>query len=146
MSLDRQVGIATRLRSTAAAAALLGGMAACSSAAVSLMLPPGPTERLQAAGGEQAMPVLIVLMAGTILWAFGAAALAVSRARWSPYVAAATIGAGAVGITAGAPLLFSEFGMQVVAGAIALLGGVILVGGGVLARGIAASVLVPRGS
>lgn len=146
MALDRQVGITRRLRSTAAAAALVGGVAACSSAAVSLILPPGPTERLQAAGGEQAMPVLIVLMAGTILWAFGAAALAVARARWSPYVAAATIGAGAVGITAGAPLLFDEFGMRVIAGAIALLGGVILVGGGVLARGIATSVPLSRGS
>ena len=99
----------------------------------------GITRRLRSTAAAAAL-------VGGVAACSSAAALAVARARWSPYVAAATIGAGAVGITAGAPLLFDEFGMRVIAGAIALLGGVILVGGGVLARGIATSVPPSRGS
>jgi len=139
MSLDRQARIAPRLRDATAAASVAGGFVACSAAAYTLVSPPGPSARLVAAGGEQAVPILVMLLAGTILWAFGAATLAVARSRWSPYVAAATIGAGAIGITAGAPLLFGRFGVLVMAGAAAVVGGVILVGGGVLARGIAGS-------
>ena len=139
MSLDRQTRTVPRLRGAAAAGSVAGGLIACSAAAWSLLSPPGPSARLIAAGGEQAVPVLIMLMAGAILWAFGAGALAVARSRWSPYVAAATIGAGALGISAGAPLLFGRFGVLVVAGAAAVLGGVVLIGGGVLARAISGS-------
>ncbi|HEU5055282.1 MAG TPA: hypothetical protein VFU21_02100 [Kofleriaceae bacterium] len=136
MSLTRQANPAPRLRRAIALLATAGGVAGCAAAAVSLLSPPGPTARLVAAGGMQAIPVLVMLMAGAILWSFGAAAIAVTRSRWSPYVSAATIGAGAIGITAGAPLLFGPYGVLVAGGAAAVLAGVILVGGGVLARGI----------
>jgi hypothetical protein len=139
MPLDRQARTRPRLRGAIAGVMLAGGVVACSAAAVSLLSPPGPGARLIAAGGAQAIPVLIMLMAGAILWAFGAAALAVARSRAAPFAAAATIGAGAVGITTGAPLLFGSFGVVIVGGAASVLAGVILVGGGVLARGIATS-------
>lgn len=137
MPLHRQAQAGPRLRGAVAAAAIGAGAATCSAAALSLMSPPGPSARLIAAGGQSSIPILIALVAGSILWAFGAAALAVVRSRWSPIVAAATIGAGAIGITAGAPLLFGQFGVLAIAGAAAVLGGVILIGAGILARGLA---------
>lgn len=90
--------------------------------------------------GRWAFVIGVAVMAGCVLWGFGALALVMSGSRFSRAITLATLLAGGGGMLCGAIALLSASEALWLAGAGAVMGGAVLAGSGMLARALA-----PRG-
>jgi hypothetical protein len=116
-------------------AAVTCGIALSTLAVIRMAGPPGIRVQMVAFGGDKAIPLLVALLVGAVLWGFGAVALQVVGYRGGDTLAKIMMVCGTVGLSFGGWLLFKDARFAIIhaAGGCAALAGAILAGGGVLA-------------
>jgi hypothetical protein len=135
--IERRRGPATTHLAGAGTAAL--GVVAVAVALVIAAAPADLRTWLIANGADPALPVFVLLVAGVLLWSFGAMTLGVTGWRWNRGFAALTVACGLLGLAAGCWVMLAPARFEIVhaAGGCAVLAGAVLTGGGVVASALA---------
>jgi hypothetical protein len=115
------------------------GMVAVGVALVIAAAPADLRAWLIANGADPALPLFVLLVAGAILWSFGAMTLGVTGWRWNRVFAALTAACGLLGLAAGCWVMLAPARFEIIhaAGGCAVLAGAVLTGSGAVASALA---------